>query len=577
MFLSKPKKNLIFIKIISLLLSLLFVLSCLLIKYFSLSFFMFVIILGVTSLWCTYRVINGSIKVIDGDKDRVSKSLAYAIVFSVTLIVLSAILSLNYYIYFRKYLNFGLFDYPYFCIVGFGLYFIIKNVFVLYLIDEFKYENLIKIKKIFNYSVLYWLVIVIIQGIYYIAIDQTFIIKFLLISIILYILVMLCITYWQYKETKTLSLKQILSRILLGILFCTLIIYNILTADYWYLQPYISSIPSVNTRHNEVIENQDGSYSIVMNGENFKILQLTDIHLGGTFYTIGEDRNALSAVYDLISYTKPDFIVVTGDFVFSVGLFSMSLNNYTPIQQFCSFMRNIGIPWTFVYGNHDTEDISTASYKKIDELFKKYSYKYTNSLLYSEKRPDITGRYNQYIKILNKDLSINQVLFLLDSNQYLGNMTNYDYIRDDQVKWYEKTLVSLNDGITMPSSMLFFHIPIEEYKEAYELYKQGSDEVKYYFGEIGEKDEAICTSKYESNLFETAKKLGSTKAMFVGHDHYNNISLEYEGIRLTYGRSIDYLAMPGINHRNSQRGGTLITLNSDNSFTIDSIKLDDIR
>lgn len=156
-------------------------------------------------------------------------------------------------------------------------------------------------------------------------------------------------------------------------------------------------------------------------------------------------------------------------------------------------------------------------------------------------------------------------------------MTDYDYIRDDQVKWYKNTLLSLKNDESIPSSMLFFHIPIEEYKEAYRLYKNKSNRVKYYFGEIGENDEAICTSKYSSQLFETAKELGSTKAIFVGHDHYNNISLEYDGIRLTYGRSIDYLAMPGINQRNSQRGGTLITLNSDSSFSIDSIKLDDIR
>lgn len=101
--------------------------------------------------------------------------------------------------------------------------------------------------------------------------------------------------------------------------------------------------------------------------------------------------------------------------------------------------------------------------------------------------------------------------------------------------------------------------------------------MKYYFGTIGEKNEAICTSKYESQLFETAKRLGSTKAMFTGHDHYNHISLEYEGIRLTFGRSIDYLAMPGIQQHSSQRGGTLITLNSDHSFEIDSIPLDAIR
>ncbi len=42
--------------------------------------------------------------------------------------------------------------------------------------------------------------------------------------------------------------------------------------------------------------------------------------------------------------------------------------------------------------------------------------------------------------------------------------------------------------------------------------------------------------------FERAVEIGSTKGIFCGHDHYNNISLEYKGIRLTYAMSIDYLA-----------------------------------
>lgn len=114
-------------------------------------------------------------------------------------------------------------------------------------------------------------------------------------------------------------------------------------------------------------------------------------------------------------------------------------------------------------------------------------------------------------------------------------------------------------------------MPLQEYKDAYNLYKQGSNEVKYYYGEIGEKDEAICCSDYKSELFDRAVMLGSTKGIFVGHDHYNNISMEYKNIRLTYGMSIDYLAMPGIEKKTKQRGGTLITLHSDSTIDIEMV------
>lgn len=80
-----------------------------------------------------------------------------------------------------------------------------------------------------------------------------------------------------------------------------------------------------------------------------------------------------------------------------------------------------------------------------------------------------------------------------------------------------------------------------------------------------------------NKIFDTAVSLGSTKAMFCGHDHYNNISLEYKGIRLTYGYSIDYLVMPGIEKDTKQRGGTLISIDRTGKFEISPKQLDAIE
>ena len=77
-------------------------------------------------------------------------------------------------------------------------------------------------------------------------------------------------------------------------------------------------------------------------------------------------------------------------------------------------------------------------------------------------------------------------------------------------------------------------------------------------------------------VYDTAYALGSTTGFFCGHDHYNNASLEYKGIRLTYGMSIDYLAMPGIEKETRQRGAELITLYSDGSWDLQQIPLDSI-
>lgn len=354
--------------------------------------------------------------------------------------------------------------------------------------------------------------------------------------------------------------------------------------DTWYTQRYINSTPVVEHNTHQIVYNDDtGVYTITKTTDDFKILHLTDIHIGGSLYSYTNDIKALNACYREIEYTHPDLVVVTGDMCFPMGIMSLSLNNSAPVQQFAAFMRNTGIPWVFTYGNHDTESVSTLNGTELNEVYKSLSYKTSGNLLYPYTQPDIMGRNNQVVEIRNSDGTLNTALFMIDSNAYTGEGINvYDYIHDDQVDWYASEVKRLNEeaGHTV-SSMVFFHIPLQEYKTATELYLAGSDEVKYYFGENpgdhgGITNELVCCSDYPSKLFDTAVELGSSTGFFCGHDHYNNASIEYKGIRLTYGMSIDYLAMPGISNETRQRGAELITLHADSTWDLEQIPLDSI-
>ncbi len=440
--------------------------------------------------------------------------------------------------------------------------------------DFSKYKNMLLIISA-GYWLLVSLVLILLRG------RVTFYFNAFYGAILIYIVLLLVYNLTLRKMIVFKNIRINKKRIAaFGTAALVFVVYNVMQMDSWIIQPYISTIPAVEYSADEISYNNDtGVYTITTDKQDFKVLQLTDIHLGGSAVSAYKDYKALNAVYNLISYTRPDLVIVTGDLVFPMGIMSLSLNNYTPIMQFCSFMRNIGIPWAFLYGNHDTENMATSSANDVDNLFKSVSYKTSQNLLYPYIQPDITGRNNQLIEIRNSDGRLNQALFLLDSNDYTGEGLNkYDFIHDDEVEWYESRINQLKEQEGKDiSSMVFFHMPLQEYRDAYELYKVGSNEIKYFFGENGEKMiNKVCCSEYPSKLFDTAVKLGSTKAMFCGHDHYNNLSVEYKGIRLTYGMSIDYLAMPGISKETSQRGGTLITLSSEHEFNVEQIRLSDI-
>lgn len=133
-----------------------------------------------------------------------------------------------------------------------------------------------------------------------------------------------------------------------------------------------------------------------------------------------------------------------------------------------------------------------------------------------------------------------------------------------------KSFTQQNNG-NVPPSLMFFHIPPIEMRDAYHEYKDNgfadTDDVKYLYGKAGEKGATIYTSEYNYGLFDKVKELGSTKAIFMGHDHLNNFSLMYKGIQLSYGYSIDYLAYSGISKYGTQRGCNIITCKNDGTFT----------
>ena len=304
---------------------------------------------------------------------------------------------------------------------------------------------------------------------------------------------------------------------------------------------------------------------------DFRILQLTDLHLGFGLISKGRDRLALDAVRIIIKRSRPDMIVLTGDSVFPFLPKAGTLNNRKQAKKLMAFLDGFQIPYTLVFGNHDCEMGSTCNKEELAQLFKKGKY-----CIFTEGRRALTGVGNFLIELVDNSGKVLLPLVMLDSNMYREGgwfYSGFDCIKEDQVDWCMERLTALKKQDPDIKAMAFFHMPLREFKEAYEKMKLGDKSVLYRHGSVGEKNEYFGISKYEGTFFDRAAENGVIKWMFCGHDHLNTLSLIYKGIQMTYGMSIDYLGYKGIKKSYIQRGGTLITRKVNGSVDIKMVPL----
>ena len=104
--------------------------------------------------------------------------------------------------------------------------------------------------------------------------------------------------------------------------------------------------------------------------------------------------------------------------------------------------------------------------------------------------------------------------------------------------------------------------------------------ITYFKGSFGEnpKKDMVYSSDERVSLFNKMAELGSTKAVFTGHDHLNNLIVTVQSengneINLVYGMSVDNLAYIGITKYGRQRGCTVITVGAGGEFDTDGIAL----
>lgn len=339
---------------------------------------------------------------------------------------------------------------------------------------------------------------------------------------------------------------------------------------------------------NQLIPEKDenGNWYFTTDGD-FKVMHITDVHIGGGFLSKGYDEKALNAVALMVTKEKPDLVIVTGDVAFPVPYTAGTFNNYSGIKAFGNLMETLGVYWDVTFGNHDSEAYSYFDREDIAALYGSGEFEHC---LFQAGPKDVDGYGNHTIEVKNSDGIITQAMILIDSQAYIKDNIiesikgTYDNIHLNQVEWYEDEINRMNsenrnidEKAETVATHAFFHIPLVEMDDAWNEFKENgykdTDNFEYVEGLIGETGRQVCCAYGEDALFEKMLELKSTKAIHNGHDHVNNTTFKYKGITFSYGYSVDYFAYSNIDKLGSQRGNTMITLKPDGTFNIDKYNL----
>jgi len=280
-----------------------------------------------------------------------------------------------------------------------------------------------------------------------------------------------------------------------------------------------------------ILYTDDLPFEINMKGDSLKILQLTDLHL--TYGLDANDRATIREIEALVKSQDFDLVVITGDM-------TMSVSAPTLFAELIHTMEALKTPWTFVFGNHETD---YDSYNDFLDVINGTQY------LYFKAGPELDdGGVGNFRIVFNKDNNPFYTFYFLDSHAersvYTDEQGMYDYVKISQVNWVDE---HLTEDVT--DSVMYMHIPLRQFMNPID-----------YVGIFNE--DKVYAQGVDTGLFSILLEHGKTKGVFVGHDHLNNFHVNIGGIMLAYGQITGYNAYGDL-----PRGGRVVEIDASGTMS----------
>ena len=305
-----------------------------------------------------------------------------------------------------------------------------------------------------------------------------------------------------------------------------------------YLILFIAMLCLACTSCSETKEYSVDEYRTTMQfHDNFRVMQLTDLHLG----IQGDLVRNLNFVSKLIDDADPDLIVITGDsFMYAskgiVNALMEMLNN--KCKELTESHPDRLTKFAITYGNHDNQGDYHKYY--INQTVLKYATKdgkeveddkYAAFIDYEDD--SLNGFTNYYIDLVNDqkksadEVDVKYRLHIIDSNtyHYIGPKYKYEVIQEDQLNHVS----NIHDNATKDKDYIglaFFHIPLYQFEEIKIEYEEASKTGEHLSFGQGEFREGVADPYIDNGSYTRLRK-NNIVAYFVGHDHINYTDIIY--------------------------------------------------
>lgn len=281
----------------------------------------------------------------------------------------------------------------------------------------------------------------------------------------------------------------------------------------------------------------------------FRILCISDLH-----GVVDFDTRLLRDLAAILDEAKPDLLLVLGDMVWRDAMESKE-NLRKFLYPVFKVVEDRNIPWAHVFGNHDNDGIGNLDFSQ-QEVYEEFALNLT------KRGPEDIHGVGNFVLPVRSEFSDDIVynVWGMDSHDSLNDLMRefslgdpankwdkqcvyptclhdwggtYDTFNFDQLMWYWNSSVELEKyaGHKIPG-LMSMHMALPEYVITYKNTAES-----YY---EGTRREGVGCSPINSGLFNAMLDRGDIKTVVCGHDHINDFTGSFLGIKMCCDAGLNY-------------------------------------